>query len=253
MRKPRDPIKERIRLRRFYNEHLKVKPRPCVICQKIFQPVTSSITCSKECREENEIQKTQCYGFFKRVPRGVPPNHIHKGAVVEIQCTNGEWAIFDKADGFLILHQIGFGELSCHQSTRGRGLKYVVFWRGRSAIRVHRFLLDVTDPKTQVDHWDGNGLNNRRYNLRACTAQQNCRNQRQRLSRCSSKYKGVWKHQHSYRASITISYRSIHLGCFNSEVEAAKVYDEAARLHFGAFARVNFPNPGEMCCLEKAI
>jgi hypothetical protein len=57
----------------------------------------------------------------------------------------------------------------------------------------------------------------------------------------SSKYKGVHyiKKKKMYRARIGINYKQISLGCFATELEAAKAYNEAATKYFGAFAQLN--------------
>lgn len=92
-----------------------------------------------------------------------------------------------------------------------------------------------------TDHIDGNGLNNRRSNLRAATHAQNIRNGRSRGG--TSQFKGVTWYPPSrrWRAAIMLNGKYNHLGYFADEAEAARAYDAAAlRLH-GEFARLNFP------------
>lgn len=107
-------------------------------------------------------------------------------------------------------------------------------------VRMHRFILGVTDMSIQVDHIDRNGLNNQRGNLRIATNQQNSINQ----AGCdkTSKYKGVYlnKGKHKYSAQIKVNYKSIHIGHFDSEIDAAKAYDRKAKEIFGEFAYLNF-------------
>lgn len=95
-----------------------------------------------------------------------------------------------------------------------------------------------------VDHRDGNGLNNRRDNLRPATEHQNRGNQGL-LHSNSSGFKGVDRDRRSWRARITIDGKRRHLGNFDTATEAALAYDAAAREVFGEFARPNFPLPGE--------
>ena len=108
--------------------------------------------------------------------------------------------------------------------------------------RLHRFLTDVTDPKIEVDHRDGNGLNNQSENLRISSRTQNQGNSRKQTG-TSSKFKGVtWnKRRCEWHAQIQISAKKRHLGDFDSEIEAALAYDTAACALFGDFAHCNFP------------
>ena len=110
-------------------------------------------------------------------------------------------------------------------------------------IRMHRFILGITDPKVQVDHDDRDGLNNQRYNLRTCTNGQNQVNKPKMRLSDTSQYKGVYwdKQRRAFRAKLVVRGRKIYCGTFTDERDAALAYDEAARKHFGDFAVCNFP------------
>lgn len=115
----------------------------------------------------------------------------------------------------------------------------------RTCLFLHRFLLDA--PKgLKVDHVNGNGLDNRRENLRFATTAENVRSSA-RASNNTSGFKGVsWhKHDRKWEANITFNGKRRYLGSFTCPIEAAKVYDAAAREQFGDFARVNFPREDE--------
>ena len=88
-----------------------------------------------------------------------------------------------------------------------------------------------------------------RSNLRIVTVKQNCRNENVRQSnKCG--YKGVSRHKGGkYRADIYVNNKNLYLGLFVTPHEAANAYDEAARIYYGEFARVNFPKDStEQCC-----
>ena len=106
---------------------------------------------------------------------------------------------------------------------------------------MHAFIMGIS-PKEQIDHVDGNGLNNRKDNLRPATAQQNAGNARKRTIATSSRFKGVsWdKSRAKWIATIRISYQKKNLGRFPSEEQAARAYDKAALEAFGEFAKLNF-------------
>jgi hypothetical protein len=91
----------------------------------------------------------------------------------------------------------------------------------------------------EIDHRDGNGLNNTRENLRYATKSQNRANRR--MVPHSSKFKGVRWHKRDKRwlARIKASGRQIELGAFCTEIEAAKAYNRAALEHHGEFSVLN--------------
>ena len=110
-----------------------------------------------------------------------------------------------------------------------------------SRLKMHREILNA--PKgVEIDHINGNGLDNRRENLRFCNRAQNTQNQRGR-SNTTSKYKGVyWKKDvERWAAQIRKSGKQKHLGYFVDEKDAAQRYDQEARIVFGEFAWLNFP------------
>jgi hypothetical protein len=111
---------------------------------------------------------------------------------------------------------------------------------GTTSQLLHRFIMGVADRRIYIDHLDHDGLNCQRNNLRRCVPGENSGNVRK--SRGNSQYRGVsWASEKGmWRACIRIE-RSIHLGYFSDEVEAALAYDEAARIRFGVFAHCNFP------------
>jgi len=106
-------------------------------------------------------------------------------------------------------------------------------------VRMHRQILQPGS-ELDTDHRNGDGLDNRRGNLRPCTRSQNLMNATKR-SGCTSIYKGVswFKPIGKWRAYIVRDQRQQSLGYFDDEQEAARAYNEAAAQLFGQFARLN--------------
>ncbi len=159
-----------------------------------------------------------------------PPND----EVRYIALTKGLFAIVDAADYEEVnkykwsAHIAG---ANCYAARRDKGKN----------LTLHRFIMKP--PKGMyVDHIDGNGLNNRRSNLRICTAQQNQCNRGPQGR--TSRFKGIHyrKHIEKYSASIRSNGDQIYLGCFEDEEEAARVRDRMAVELQGEFAYLNFPD-----------
>jgi hypothetical protein len=102
---------------------------------------------------------------------------------------------------------------------------------------MHRLLLNPPEG-VEVDHINGNTLDNRRANLRICTHAENSRNRRGR-SNSKSGVKGVTPYPGGWRATINVNGKNVHLGCFTNIDDAAEAYDEAATRYYGEFARTN--------------
>jgi len=113
-------------------------------------------------------------------------------------------------------------------------------------ILMHRFITNAPGG-LDVDHKDGDGLNNQRHNLRIATRRQNSSNQHAQLVDKTSRFKGVNRDKQTskWRASIRVNGKLRYLGIFADEADAASAYDAAARKHFGEFARLNFPTETE--------
>lgn len=162
--------------------------------------------------------------------------------MVQIPLTKGKVAIVDDDWWWLDVWK-------WHISKTGRTYYAAHHVEDKKTSKVTRFymhrLIIGAEPSQKVDHINGDGLDNRRCNLRFCTNSQNFQNAKKR-SGCTSKYKGVYwdKNAQKWRTQICPpdnKGNTRHIGCFDDEVVAAKAYDRAAIELFGEFARPNFP------------
>jgi hypothetical protein len=105
-------------------------------------------------------------------------------------------------------------------------------------VSMHRLIL-CAKSNLHVDHIDGNGLNNRKENLRMATRSQNQYNSRRRVDNPSG-YKGVrsYKDTGKWQARITANKKQYHLGYFDTAEEAHKAYCEASKKLHGEFSRL---------------
>ena len=118
---------------------------------------------------------------------------------------------------------------------------YAVRLDGNKLVKMHREIMNAP-AGVFVDHRYGDGLDNRKKNLRIATRAQNQYNRRKTSGKTSSKYKGVHldRNRNKYRAIIGCNRKRIFLGYFDNETDAAKAYDEAAKKYHGEFAKLNF-------------
>jgi hypothetical protein len=143
----------------------------------------------------------------------------------------GDAFLFDIADLPLIQRH------TWHPGKRGYPATHI---RCRTVV-LHRLLFPEADG-VEIDHINGDKLDNRRANLRACTHQQNGFNQKRRQTNTSG-YIGVSFSPRlgCFEAYIHHNGKKHHLGLYADSAAAARVRDCVARLLFGEFARLNLP------------
>lgn len=154
----------------------------------------------------------------------------------EIPLTQGKVAIVDDEDYEYLSQWKWFAEATKNEARWYAARNY---GEHKGLLRMHRAIFLPNKVDLVIDHVDGNGLNNQRFNLRYCSFAENRRNN-SLYSNSTSGYKGVsWhKRDRKWRANITVQSAQVSLGYFDSPEEAYKVYCEAAIKYFGEFARL---------------
>jgi len=156
----------------------------------------------------------------------------------EIPLTQGKVALIDDEDFVLIKSH------KWHAHFDGRNwysITNIKDNRKRTTLRMHRLILDAKYGE-EIDHRDGNGLNNTRANLRFCTNNQNQANRRKRKDHKYSNHKGVTYNGRQWRSKIRHNYEVINLGHFDTEEGAARAYNKALKKYHGDFAKLNDVN-----------
>lgn len=212
-------------------------------------PFLSSIPegfCQCGCGGATEIAKCDSpkYGYRAGSPRAFIDNHhrikpradlcvaiIDGISYARIPLTQGLFSLvdLDNADSVMQFRWFAIKKPDVVK-------KYYARTTGISGLRkhetLHRFLM--RPPKGMVvDHINGDGLDNRRINLRICTPRNNTRNRSANISKLG--FKGV----NAVSGKPGKFYAVLHLGVFDSRSAAAKAYDDASLLVFPEFTRLN--------------
>ena len=175
--------------------------------------------------------------------------HFYFLNMKKIPLSKGKFTLVDDAD-FEWLNAWKW-----HAGKRGDDLYYAVRSERvngkKSLILMHREILGLTDSKIYGEHWDGDGLNNQRINLRPAT---NSENQKNKKARGTSKYLGVSWHKSSgkWRTNIAIDGKLKHLGLFTDEIQAALKYNEYAKIHHKEFANINIIPESNLLTSQKS-
>lgn len=154
----------------------------------------------------------------------------------EIQLTKGKVALVDDED-YEYLMQNSW----CYQNPG-----YAARRRNKTIQLMHRIIMKAKKGE-QVDHIDGNRLNNQRDNLRLVNNSQNSMN-RSLQGNNTSGYKGVsWsKEKRKWHSYITKNGKRTHIGYYACKHEAAKEHNKMALKVHGEYAKLNKIIEGEV-------
>lgn len=207
----------------------------CDICGKTFKRKPCKIKraerhyCSNACRYEGQAQSKR-------------KSWVQDG-IMHLEITKGNIILLDEVDRELA--DLNWQTRKNYAARKDKDKKHIYMHRLIAERKVGRSL----NYDEIVDHINGDGFDNRRENIRLVTSIENSANtmKHARINanrNFTSRYKGVSynKRQGKWRAQITYRYITHHLGYFDNEEDAAKVYDMNAIVFFGNNAKLNFPN-----------
>lgn len=159
------------------------------------------------------------------------------GDIAFISLTKGHQTLIDAIDLPLVERWNWFASINSQLQPYAVRRSYDV--TPSKVIRLHRIILDAPE-WLDVDHIDGNTLNNRRSNLRLATRSQNCQNQKVNASNLSG-LKGVsWRESRKkWQAQIMRNYKKYYLGLFDTPEAAYSAYCIASKSLHGHFGRTS--------------
>lgn len=146
-----------------------------------------------------------------------------------IVLTRGKETLVDDAD----YEQLSFYSWYC-LSTKNK--EYATTSINGKTTHMHRMIMGLDGP--EIDHEDGNGLNNQRTNLREATHQQNLANQKLSIANTTG-FKGVIRYRGAYRAQTKYNQRCLFIGHYKTLEDAARAYDRKMIELHGEFAMTN--------------
>ena len=152
------------------------------------------------------------------------------GDVARVELSGGLWALIDAADVPLV-EGVAWSASSTTRKHR-YATRSIVQGGIRANIQMHRLIM-AASAEVSVDHINGDGLDNRRANLRICTHAENMRNKRTRNKLGA---KGVHQHGRKFYATIERDGARLRLGPFATADEAGAAYAAAAQELHGEFA-----------------
>lgn len=198
--------------------------KKCPFCGNEFTCQNKSQKmCSQSCVTKNRIQSKGGHVFFEDR--------------VEVGLGKGLFALVDVAD----YPKISRYDWTAVKAGRSRTF-YAIRNEWNKGDQKSYFMHNEIMGFKGIDHKNGEGLDNRRQNLRAATPADNARNTHSRHP-SKNKYIGVSKPRGCKRwiAKIRFNGGTVSLGAFNTEIEAAKARDKKAIEFHGEFATLNFP------------
>jgi len=144
--------------------------------------------------------------------------------------------LYDKEDEELINQYKWYKPRLYHPRSK---TMYVTGYKDGKKVLMHRLVMH--SPKGNIDHINGNGLDNRKINLRVVTRSQNGANN-DKYKNNTSGYKGVsWhKKRKVWQASLSHNGHTVFIGRFNNPIEAAVAYDKKSVELFGDYSKHNF-------------
>lgn len=152
-----------------------------------------------------------------------------------VKLTQGYFALVDAQD-FDRVNQFKWHVAISNNGASKHACRWKTVRGKRKRVWMHQFITGFG--KNKVDHGDGDGLNNQRYNLRRATFLKNSKN-RGKYRGSESQFKGIQKQSHGWSAGISVRGKRQYLGFSTNPKIAAEIYDSAALKKYGEFARTN--------------
>lgn len=162
----------------------------------------------------------------------------------KIKLTQGQYALVDDID-YPVLSKYKWYALKRYNNSYGgfyavRNIPDITKNNRQTQQKMHRFIFNLSSRKKEVDHIDGDGLNNKRKNLRVCSRIENIMNSRIRGDNTTGlKNVTFYKPYNKYAVKLTVNGVRKFLGYFSDKKEAVQKYNFEVVKEHGEFALLN--------------
>lgn len=211
-----------------------------------FVKVAFADPLKRICKEIFDFSDEQLFGASRS--RNIPDKRYERGlqTFTYPECpVDSIWVPLLNNRGFTLIDLDDWKKVSKYRWTlnkkeKGKHTNYARASINGKKTSLHTFVFHDCHTEMIIDHINGDGLDNRKSNLRTCSDSENKRNQKKRIDGVSV-FKGVGfsKRHNKWRAFIRVNDKLKTIGYFDSEGEAALAYDGAARYYFDKYARLN--------------
>lgn len=216
-----------------YRKRIKYFWCECLDCHNVKSVCISTVingkskSCGCKSHKESAYNINKKYNKYEIID-GVAHIYIESPIKCEMLCDEEDWEKLK--------------ELYIRAEVINDNMIYGITIKNYKTYKIHRLIMNIYDPKIEIDHINGNGLDNRKKNLRSCNNQQNSFNKIKPNKNNTSGYRGVYFDKDRQKWRGCIQYNGKHIKSpkrYNNPEDAFNWYKNKNIELFGEFSGFN--------------